>query len=406
MDPKDAKPALAERLFRLADPLSHIAASDAIWASFWTLPRSVNDVFTAFSPANIVLLRDTNPRNFFLLIRLTATRLVSLARQAESGTFNKSEALNCARLLTRLLPYLYEKAELASAEKTLFWSLNNTVDPHTQASGSSNGDHQRIGRRAGQPRQNDRQSLDEARRGRVAERLASAGRPAGAASGQSAIYHRLHRRGGGQTKPAEFHRVLDLGAWNWTRRQAQAPRHDSRLQQTRDSASIAGPLLAMSLQTGLERGTARKPVPDGAGDGGAQTADAHADLVAAEPGMSVHEGSERVQHGAGSGDRGAERGAYFDGHERDAAVHADDCVPAAQDGPGLSAQTGHSDRHAREPGAVLLRPAAQGAGARVSGRGPGQAAFPADGRQFWCCSQRFWSLVPHQGEVSGRVIQS
>ncbi|KAG7700352.1 hypothetical protein KL930_001040 [Ogataea haglerorum] len=138
----------------------------------------------------------------------------------------------------------------------------------------------------------------------------------------------------------------------------------------------------MSLQTGLERGTARKPVPDGAGDGGAQIADAHADLVAAEPGMSVHEGSERVQHGAGSGDRGAERGAYFDGHERDAAVHADDCVPAAQDGPGLSAQTGHSDRHAREPGAVLLRPAAQGAGARVFGRGPGQAAIPADGRQL------------------------
>ncbi|KAG7889661.1 hypothetical protein KL908_004774 [Ogataea polymorpha] len=139
MDPKDAKPALAERLFRLADPLSHIAVSDAIWASFWTLPRSVNDVFTAFSPANIVLLRDTNPRNFFLLIRLTAARLVSLARQTESGTFNKLEVLNCARLLTRLLPYLYEKEELSSAEKTLFWSLNNAVDPHTQASGSSNG---------------------------------------------------------------------------------------------------------------------------------------------------------------------------------------------------------------------------------------------------------------------------
>ncbi|KAG7837143.1 hypothetical protein KL919_000461 [Ogataea angusta] len=144
----------------------------------------------------------------------------------------------------------------------------------------------------------------------------------------------------------------------------------------------------MSLQTGLERGTARQPVPDGPGDGGAQTADAHADLVAAEPGVPVHQGPERVQHGAGSGDRSTERGACPDGHERDAAVHTDDCVPAAQDGPGVSAETGHSGRHAHEPGAVLLRPAAQGAGAGVSGRRAGAAAFPADGRRFRLCGQR------------------
>ncbi|KAG7825872.1 hypothetical protein KL909_001104 [Ogataea angusta] len=144
----------------------------------------------------------------------------------------------------------------------------------------------------------------------------------------------------------------------------------------------------MSLQTGLERGTARQPVPDGPGDGGAQTADAHADLVAAEPGVPVHQGPERVQHGAGSGDRSTERGACPDGHERDAAVHTNDCVPAAQDGPGVSAETGHSGRHAHEPGAVLLRPAAQGAGAGVSGRRAGAAAFPADGRRFRLCGQR------------------
>ncbi|KAG7853274.1 hypothetical protein KL941_000324 [Ogataea angusta] len=146
----------------------------------------------------------------------------------------------------------------------------------------------------------------------------------------------------------------------------------------------------MSLQTGLERGTARQPVPDGPGDGGAQTADAHADLVAAEPGVPVHQGPERVQHGAGSGDRSTERGACPDGHERDAAVHTDDCVPAAQDGPGVSAETGHSGRHAHEPGAVLLRPAAQGAGAGVSGRRAGAAAFPADGRRFRLCGQRIF----------------
>ncbi|KAH3660371.1 hypothetical protein OGAPHI_006957 [Ogataea philodendri] len=139
MDQKDAKSVLLERLVKLTDPLTDIGPSDEFWSVFWTHPHSVNDVFTAFSPAHIVLLRDTNLRNFCLLIRVVATKLVRLTNKASSSGFNPQELLNCVRVLTKLLPYLYERPELARAEKTLFWSLNHSIDPNTANSEVSNG---------------------------------------------------------------------------------------------------------------------------------------------------------------------------------------------------------------------------------------------------------------------------
>lgn len=91
---------------------------------FWELPESAEDVFSLFSPADIRRSRDQALENIETLILALTSRLFVLRHHPsfpDNELAPEREALNCVRVLTRILPYLYEKESLHQWEEKFFW---------------------------------------------------------------------------------------------------------------------------------------------------------------------------------------------------------------------------------------------------------------------------------------------
>lgn len=88
------------------------------------MPESSEDVFSLFSPADIRRTRDKALENLETLILATTSRLLYLRHHPsfpDPELAPEKDALNCIRVLTRILPYLYEKDSLGSWEERFFW---------------------------------------------------------------------------------------------------------------------------------------------------------------------------------------------------------------------------------------------------------------------------------------------
>lgn len=91
---------------------------------FWELPESSEDVFSLFTPADIRRTRDRALENLETLILAVTSRLFILRHHPsfpDPEIAPERDALNCIRILTRILPYLYEKDSLAAWEERFFW---------------------------------------------------------------------------------------------------------------------------------------------------------------------------------------------------------------------------------------------------------------------------------------------
>lgn len=91
---------------------------------FWELPESSEDVFSLFAPTDIRRTRDRALENLETLILAVTSRLFILRHHPsfpDPEIAPEKDALNCIRVLTRILPYLYEKESLASWEERFFW---------------------------------------------------------------------------------------------------------------------------------------------------------------------------------------------------------------------------------------------------------------------------------------------
>lgn len=92
--------------------------------SFWELPESAEDVFTLFSAADIRRTRDAHPENLETLILAVTSRLFVLRHHTsfpDPEVAPERDALNCIRILTRVLPFIYEKDELEGWQDNFFW---------------------------------------------------------------------------------------------------------------------------------------------------------------------------------------------------------------------------------------------------------------------------------------------
>jgi hypothetical protein len=92
---------------------------DAFWNQFWSESVTcVQDVFTLIPAAEIRALREESPSNLATLCYKAVEKLVEAA---ESGCRTQREqqmVLNCVRLLTRILPYIFEEPDW----RGFFWS--------------------------------------------------------------------------------------------------------------------------------------------------------------------------------------------------------------------------------------------------------------------------------------------
>ena len=124
MGNSDSKLVFKQGIFKLSDP-DAIAPDDPYWRGFWELPESTEDVFSLFSPVDVRRARDSALRNIETLICALTTRLFHLRQHRSfphSDVAPEKHALNCIRVLTRILPFLYEADHLEVWEERFFWA--------------------------------------------------------------------------------------------------------------------------------------------------------------------------------------------------------------------------------------------------------------------------------------------
>lgn len=81
-------------------------------------------MFSLFSPADIRRTRDKAIENLETLILALTSRLFILRHHPSFPNPEiapQKDALNCIRVLTRILPYVYEKESLGAWEERFFW---------------------------------------------------------------------------------------------------------------------------------------------------------------------------------------------------------------------------------------------------------------------------------------------
>lgn len=102
---------------------------------FWELPASTEDVFSLFSPVDVRRARDASLKNLETLISTLTTRLSVLRHNASFPDIElapETHALNCIRVLTRILPFLYEADHLEAWEENFFWTTRKKRSKHEE----------------------------------------------------------------------------------------------------------------------------------------------------------------------------------------------------------------------------------------------------------------------------------
>ncbi|KAL3487729.1 high-temperature-induced dauer-formation protein-domain-containing protein [Aspergillus germanicus] len=124
MGASESKLVFKQGIFRLSEE-NQIPGDDPYWTRFWELPESTEDVFSLFTPADIRRTRDQALPNFETLLLSITSRLTALKNHPsfpDPDLAPDRDALNCIRILTRLLPYVYEAEHLEEWEEKFFWS--------------------------------------------------------------------------------------------------------------------------------------------------------------------------------------------------------------------------------------------------------------------------------------------
>ena len=92
---------------------------DDFWDQFWSdSVTTVQDVFTLLPSAEIRALREESPSNLATLCYKGVEKLVSAADSSCRTQKEMTQVLNSARLLTRLVPYIFEDPDW----RAFFWS--------------------------------------------------------------------------------------------------------------------------------------------------------------------------------------------------------------------------------------------------------------------------------------------
>lgn len=89
------------------------------------MPESTEDVFSLFTPADIRRTRDNALSNFETLLLSITSRLIILKNHPsfpDPELAPARDALNCIRILTRVLPFIYEAEQLGEWEEEFFWT--------------------------------------------------------------------------------------------------------------------------------------------------------------------------------------------------------------------------------------------------------------------------------------------
>lgn len=95
-----------------------VSADDAeFWDELWKIPASAEEVFELLSSHNVRTLRDTHFDNMATLFTQAVAQLCQIVETPYNIYFD--QALNCVRVLTRILPFILEKGDLGDADENV-----------------------------------------------------------------------------------------------------------------------------------------------------------------------------------------------------------------------------------------------------------------------------------------------
>mmetsp|Transcript_17460 Transcript_17460/g.25220 ORF Transcript_17460/g.25220 Transcript_17460/m.25220 type:complete len:781 (-) Transcript_17460:88-2430(-) len=95
-----------------------VSADDAeFWDELWKIPSSGEEVFELISPEAARKLRDDRFDNLATLFTQATAQLCQIVETPYNIYFD--QALNCARVLTRILPFLLEKGDLGDPDENV-----------------------------------------------------------------------------------------------------------------------------------------------------------------------------------------------------------------------------------------------------------------------------------------------
>lgn len=116
----DSKLNFRKAVIQLTTKTQPIDAKDeAFWEQFWSEGvQGAQDVFALIPAAEIRSLREEAPSNLATLCYKAVERLVRAADSLCNTSAQQQTVLNCVRLLTRLLPYIFEDSDW----RGFFWS--------------------------------------------------------------------------------------------------------------------------------------------------------------------------------------------------------------------------------------------------------------------------------------------
>mmetsp|Transcript_34136 Transcript_34136/g.80336 ORF Transcript_34136/g.80336 Transcript_34136/m.80336 type:complete len:799 (-) Transcript_34136:211-2607(-) len=104
-----------------------VSADDAdFWDELWKIPNSGEEVFELIPPSAARKLRDERFANLATLFTQATAQLCQIVETPYNIYFD--QALNCVRVLTRILPFLLEKGDLGDADEQveqLCWGTNS-----------------------------------------------------------------------------------------------------------------------------------------------------------------------------------------------------------------------------------------------------------------------------------------
>ncbi|KAL7550976.1 hypothetical protein ACHAWF_014186 [Thalassiosira exigua] len=107
-----------------------VSPSDTdFWDELWKIPSSSEEVFELLTPAAARRLRDDRFENLATLFTQSTAQLCQIVETPYTIYFD--QALNCVRVLTRVVPFLLEKGDLGAGDpnvELLCWGENKDDD--------------------------------------------------------------------------------------------------------------------------------------------------------------------------------------------------------------------------------------------------------------------------------------
>ncbi|CAI5719067.1 unnamed protein product [Hyaloperonospora brassicae] len=117
MGNSDSKSKFRESVYKLNNEVIS-AKSLEFWDKLWRIPTVAEEIFTLIQPDDVRMLRHQQPANLATMLRQAVSQLVQIVETPVPKYYQ--QALNCVRVLTRLVPFILEEGGDDFVEE-LFW---------------------------------------------------------------------------------------------------------------------------------------------------------------------------------------------------------------------------------------------------------------------------------------------